>query len=364
MRVAVLVCFLLFAALAHSVSAAPRITMATPAQIVHVLDKYVRGKDGIGIVVGVVNGDSVRYYTAGDLGQDAPKLDRYTEFQIGSLTKAFTATLLAVMARNHEVALRDPIQRYLPPGVKAPAFDGRQITLEDLAVQDSGLPSSPTNFWWSALLHFDIADPYAHYTPDLLYDFLSHYELPRAPGARYVYSNLSVGLLGELLARRAGTSYETLLEQRVLAPLGLRATSITPTSSQLAHLAPGFDASADPAPVWHFGALDAAWALYSNCSDMMAFVQANLSAPRGPLGPALVFAREPQAGAPRNGVMRVGLGWNVANSGFIRHNGNSGAYHAFVGFNAAQGTGMVMLANISDAHLDAVAIQILAPAAP
>jgi CubicO group peptidase (beta-lactamase class C family) len=110
------------------------------------------------------------------------------------------------MVQHGGVALTDPVTRYLPAGLKMPERGGRSITLRDLSTHTSGLPRLPTN-----LAPKDPANPYADYTTGHLNQFLSNYQLTRGIGAQYEYSNLSGGLLGHALARRAGMDYETLV---------------------------------------------------------------------------------------------------------------------------------------------------------
>jgi len=335
--------------------AAPISAPASSEDVSRTLAAFVQGRPGVAILAAVVDRANAVTYTSGDLGSNAPKLDEQTEFQIGSVTKTFTATLLAVMVGSGEVKLDDPIQRYLPVGVTAPSFHGRPITLRNLAEQNSGLPALPTNFEMAP-------DPYANYTPEKLYAFLSHYRLTRAPGERYEYSNLGVGLLGDLLAARERTTYAALLQRRVLQPLGLESTAVVPSADMLAHLAPGHDAPYDTSEIWHFRELAACGSIYSNLHDMLRYVQANLAAPNGALGAAMALAQEPRAPVTRQ--MRIGLVWNTIQPLDITwHNGQVGGYHAFVGFDRLSGTGVVVLANDADMTVDAVALHILAPRA-
>ncbi len=153
---------------------------------------------GVGIVIGVIDpsGRRIIAYGKGDQPDGRP-LDGDTEFEIGSITKVFTALVLADMVRDGEVKLDDPAQKYLPAGVTMPTRDGKEITLVDLATHTSGLPRLPTNF-----APKDPANPYADYTAKQLYQFLSSYQLTRDPGASWAYSNLGFGLLGHLLSLR------------------------------------------------------------------------------------------------------------------------------------------------------------------
>lgn len=161
-------------------------------------------RQSVGIVVGIVSPQGRRIVAYGSLGKNDPRpLDGDTVFEIGSMTKVFTSLVLMDMVQHGEVAVEDPVSKYLPPSVHVPERAGRRITLKDLSTQTSGLPRMPGNFHPK-----NESNPYADYTAEQLYDFISGYTLTRDIGTTYEYSNLGVGLLGIALARRAGTDYE------------------------------------------------------------------------------------------------------------------------------------------------------------
>ena len=218
------------------------------------------GKHGSGIVVGLLDARGTRRIVA--VGVDGSQV-----FEIGSITKAFTASLLADMAARGEVRLDDPVAKYLPPSAHVPSRNGKQITLVDLATQSSGLPRLPTN-----LAPRNPANPYADYSVEQLYAFLSGYELPRDVGATYEYSNLGMGLLGHALALKAGTSYENLVNRRLLTPLGMRETAITLSPALRARLAPGHDGEGNVVPNWDLPTLAGAGAVRSTAFDMRSGV--------------------------------------------------------------------------------------------
>ena len=162
------------------------------------------GKQSVGIVVGLVDEKGPRIIRYGKVSRDSDRtVDGDTVFEIGSATKVFTGLLLADAVERGEMKLDDPISKYLPSSVKVPTRNGRQITLLDLATHTSGLPRLPDN-----LAPKDGNNPYADYTVEQMYAFLSGYTLPRDIGATYEYSNLGAGLLGHILALKAGTNYE------------------------------------------------------------------------------------------------------------------------------------------------------------
>ena len=134
--------------------------------LVQRVDAY---RQAVGIVVGVIDADGRRVIAYGALDQgDSRPLNGDTIFEIGSVTKVFTALALADMVEHGQVSLTDPISKYLPDGVKTPQRGGKSITLEDLATHTSGLPRLPSN-----IEPRNPADPYADYTAAQLYDFLA-----------------------------------------------------------------------------------------------------------------------------------------------------------------------------------------------
>ena len=286
---------------------------------------------GVGIVVGILEPGGRRIVTYGRSGAaDARPLDGETVFQIGSVTKVFTGLLLADMVTRGEVALDDPASKLLPNGVRMPQR-GRPITLIDLSKHWSALPSMPTNFSLTAS-----PNPYEAYSEQQLYEFLSSYELPREPGVQS-YSNLGVALLGRLLARRAGTDYETLLNQRVLQPLGLRSTSITLDEEQARRLAPGHDRFNQPVETWNLVAMPASGSLRSTVNDLLSFLEATMST-ESPLHAAMLLQRVPGRS----------LGWGRSTLGgesVYGHEGGKEGYRSAAVFNPRTKTGVVVLVN-------------------
>ena len=222
----------------------PRVALSDSA-IRAVIKERVDAKRSSGIAVGILDPDGhTRVFAYGTSGTSRP-LDANSVFEIGSITKTFTATTLADMAAKGEVMLDDPVAKYLPSGSKVPSRNGREITLVDLATQSSGLPRMPTNFHPK-----DPTNPYADYTEQQAIDFVSSYQLTRDVGAEYEYSNLGMGLLGIALARREGVSYEDLVRKHVLDPFGMTDTRVVFTPSMKERLALGHDEAGSVVSTW------------------------------------------------------------------------------------------------------------------
>jgi len=328
------------AALATSVAAQPVDEPALHALLVERVD--VR-KWGTGIVVGISSAQGRRIEAYGTLSlQDRRKVDGTTVFEIASLTKVFTALLLADMAARKQVTLDAPVSTCLPPGVRVPEHGGRQIAFLDLATHSSGLPLRPTNLASQTALN-----KYAGYTVEQLYQGLADFKLTRNPGAAFEYSNWGFGLLGNALAHCAGKSYAVLLAERVTGPLDMRDTTFIPGSALRSRLAAPYDGKLQPVGNETTGALDAAGGLYSTLDDLLNFIEVFLGHGPQPLVAAGTTLLEPLR--PGDGPdTRMGLGWRVTTTHDMTtlwSSGRADGYRAFMGFDPRARVAVVALTN-------------------
>jgi serine-type D-Ala-D-Ala carboxypeptidase/endopeptidase len=274
-----------------------------------------------------------------------------TIFEIGSITKTFTATLLADMAREGTVALDDSVRRHLPEGVRLP-LRGREITLEDLATHRSGLPGLPKGLLLPALTR-DRRDPYARLDEARLTAAIAATRPRREPGRKVVYSNYGMGLLGHVLALRAGTTYEGLVRTRICEPLGLADTWIHTPSSEAGRVAAGHTWGGRSAPPWQLAALAGAGGLRSTAADLLAFLGLHAPASESPL--AAAAAETASARSPWR-RLEIGLGWLIVPPGrglpgrrsrhkLLMHEGGTGGFRSFAGCIPELDAGAVVLAN-------------------
>lgn len=327
------------------------------------VDRIDVQRQSVGIVVGIIAPKGRRVIAYGNLEKGDPRaLNGDTIFEIGSATKVFTSLLLADMVQRGEVSLDDPVAKYLPPGTKMPERNGRSITLVDLATHTSGLPRIPTNFNPK-----NPANPYADYSVEQLYQFLSTYQLTRDVGSQYEYSNLGGGLLGHVLARRAGMDYEALVRSRICDPLGMDSTLITLTPEMRARFAAGHNPSMEAVPDWDLPTLAGAGALRSTAADLLTFLAANLGYTKSPLAPAMAAmlkARRP-TGVPG---LEIALGWHIFTTNgkeIVWHNGGTGGFRSFMGFDPKAGMGVVVLSNaFTVAGVDDIGRHLLDPTVP
>jgi CubicO group peptidase (beta-lactamase class C family) len=341
--------------------AAAQSTFPPDSVVQALLDDAVADGRSAAVAVALIEPDrTTRFLTAGNPGPGRT-LGPQSVFEIGSITKVFTGVLLADMALRREVALDDPVAKYLPEGVTMPSRNGRQITLAQLSMQNSGLPRLPDN-----MRPRDPLNPYADYSDAQLYEFLGGHVLQRDPGQRYEYSNLGVGLLGHVLALRAGKSYEQLVKERILDPLGMAHTVRTLTPWMRERVVAGHNASGDTVPLWDLVTLAGAGALRSTTEDMVKFALAALHGGDDAVHQAIALAMASRAEAA-SPLMRIGLGWHRRQTSadtIVWHNGGTGGFRSFLGVVPATGRGVVLMSSTAGGGLDDIAFHLLDPRLP
>jgi CubicO group peptidase (beta-lactamase class C family) len=317
----------------------------------------------VGVVVAAVAAGVTEIRGAGRTGgrSEGPP-GAGTLFEIGSVTKVFTSLALARLAAAGAVELDEPLARLLPGNARVPSRGGEQITLRQLATHTSGLPRLPTGMLLPALLHPSKPDPYADCTTERLLRALARTRLGAVPGRRFRYSNFGGGLLGLALAHRAGVTYEELIAREIGTPLGLADTRVAVDPGQAARLAQGHTARRAPTPAWQLADLAGAGGLRSTATDLATFTRAHL-AEGGELAAAIQLARE-----VRHQVTPftwIHLGWlgrrlHAGQGGHLQlwHNGGTGGFCSFVGFDPEKEVGVVVLSN-TQRSVDGPAFELL-----
>lgn len=330
------------------------IAPSTPVDVRRLIEQQVAGGRSVGIVAVSIGAGEEVVSAAGEAGEGQPPLSRESVFELGSIGKALTATLLAEMAERGEVSLDEPVDALLPAGVTTPTRNARRITLLHLATNTSGLPRLPTNMRAS-----DPDNPYADYTVDQLYEFLASYELPREIGVEYEYSNLGFGLLGHALASRAGCDYEELVRERILTPLAMHSTRIHPTSAMKRVFALPHDENGRVVSRWELPALAGAGSFSARVDDVVRFARANVFPADSLLGRAIAATHVSRHRV--TSTRSIGLAWHTDRP-FERElvwiNGQTGGSHGFIGLDVVGRAGVVVLSN-SVSSIDSLGFHLL-----
>jgi CubicO group peptidase (beta-lactamase class C family) len=331
-------------------------------EIDHLVEQYSE----VGAAIGVINNQQeqiVLFYGTKTLNENDPP-DTNTVFQIGSITKIFTGTLLADMILNGSVGLEDAVGHYLPAEqVTMPTFNSVEVKIKHLATHSSGIPKRPFGSSYPVPPGFDPVNSYAAYTTEHIYDYLTNYcTLAGTPGTVYLYSNIGVGLLGHTLGRIEKSSYEAILNNRIIKPLGMNSTSIFVTDTQTTNLAMGYSANFEPRPNWDANDIfQGAGFINSSLNDMMIFLKANMGIIEHPLEDAIALAHQIHFDVgtvtydDRPGEVyeyAIGLGWQIHEDSkgrtWFRHGGNTNSQSAYIGFDLSILTGVVILCNYQE----------------
>jgi CubicO group peptidase (beta-lactamase class C family) len=338
---------LLFACPAAGAAAEPA---PSPESLGRIIDEAVTHAPACtGLAIGAEQGNvrANRFYgNTGNRGR--PTAD--TEFEIGSITKTLTATLLAYEDQQGNVHINDPLARFAPAGMRVPNFNGQQILMLHLADHTSGLPRTMSGFTPPLM-------------PETMWRFVSSYQLQRAPGAQFLYSNLGFGLLARAIARRENATEDQLYARIITQPLGMRDTAIKLSPGQQVRLAQGYRPDGQPAPEGApgFPAMDGAGAARSTLNDMMRYLDFELGKINVPLSSLLPLLHQPRHAAEPSGS--VGLGWQMHErpNGLktIFKDGAVPGYTSFMVFTPSSGSGTVILSNQTGCPVTKIGAQII-----
>jgi CubicO group peptidase (beta-lactamase class C family) len=321
------------------------------------LQEYVDESGSVGAAVGLIDQGKVQFFCYRKKSSDGDEaISEDSIFEIGSITKVFTTLALMDIVAKGEMQLDDPIELYLP-GVKVPEKDGKKITLRHLATHYSGLPRMPDNFNPK-----NPSNPYVDYSVENLCEFIGHCTLQSAPGDQFEYSNVGMGLLGHILCLKSGKSYEQLISDTISKKLDMRNTGVSLTPEMQKQFVNGHHLRQ---VVGHWDLTEAvagAGALRSNIKDMTRFLAANMGLL--PLSITDLLKECHQQQFPAGPDTEIGLGWMISHSkdaDVIWHNGGTGGFRTFMGFNPKTQKGVVVLSNSTEGWPDLFGLSILDP---
>ncbi|TWU02530.1 serine hydrolase [Stieleria varia] len=323
----------------------------TPQTLDRLAEPYVDGGIVQAMSVGVIDGARTWTRHYGKLGKDnsMPPTDQ-TVYEIGSITKVFTGVLLADAVVQKRLSLDDPLSKVLPELGKQNPELAERITLLNLSTHTSALPRLPGNW-----IPKDFNDPYADYNRSQLDQFLAGYRLLHTPGKYREYSNLGVGLLGDILVRKSELEYEALVRQTIFEPLKMSDSHCLANAA--ADVAPPHNVANAPDHQWSFNVLAPCGAIRSNTADMLKFAQACLVPPDSDLGKAIDLGWKQHLPADKS-AFAMGLGWHIARDGETRwHNGQTGGYHTMLMVNRKLNAAVIVMCNTATEKIDAVAEQ-------
>lgn len=263
-------------------------------------------------------------------------------FEIGSISKVFTSSLLAQEVVENGLNPDDSVLDVLNFNLK----DSVDVTYKQLSNHTSGLPRVPGGFIWNVIFNSD--DPYKDFTDEKLKEYLSEdLEMDAEPGTEHSYSNLGAGFLGYVLEQKTGKSYDELLNERIFSPLGMTYSTLNRSEFEDLLVA-GVHHRGGDAANWDLASLVAAGGIYSTAEDMVKFAEVQLDSTNE------VYSYQQQPTYTISDTREMALGWFIIQRDngdkIYWHNGGTGGYRSSMTLNPDNGTAVIVLSNISAGH--------------
>jgi len=314
----------------------------TEARINRILRANLALGGAPGYAVGTIRNGQQSLYFAGTQNVNTGKpFDRNTVGEIGSITKTFTAFLLADLVNQGVISLDDSVNKYMPADLKLPSKSGVSVKIKHLLNHTSGLPRIPDD------LPATLDDPYSTYSVSKMGAYLKRVTLDSTPGTTFEYSNTAVGLAGFLVARLTGKSYQQNIREKIMQPLGMQATFINQADTPVSNVAQGYNAG-KPLGFWEFTeVLEAAGGIKSTVNDMLLYLNAFMNSPAtSDLGKGFAQTRQPTFTIASN--MAIGLNWIIDNrttDPIYWHNGGTGGFSSYLACIPGKKTGVFVFSN-------------------
>jgi CubicO group peptidase (beta-lactamase class C family) len=296
---------------------------------------YFRNAKANSLSIGILQNGKPYIYNYGETDMGNGKLpSAQTGYEIGSITKTFTATILGQAVSDNKVSLRDDIRKYLPGNYPNLSFNGVPITLENLANHTSGLPELPADI--GDLVDYDPVNPELHYDSARFYTALSKMTIDTIPGHKFRYSNWGMSVLGHILEKVYGKPIAVLIRQYITSPLHMNNTWYV-SEKPYPNIAVPHSENDRILPITDEHYFSPAGGLCTTVNDLLIYMNAQITENRA----AIKLTHQPT-------VNDMGLGWGVRKSGTSRefqHNGSTQGSTAHISIFTELNSGCVVLSN-------------------
>lgn len=313
--------------------------MATSNEWDDLLQPYCEKRSKLVLTIGIIQNNEKNIFTKQQSTAfkhiDPTKL----LYEIGSITKVFTGTLLAKAITENKIQLDEPITTFIPTLVRNQSLLDKPVTIRHLTTHTAGIPSIPFKYYLKILFSKKKRNnPYKYLTDEDIFKFLEKHNFQKAQ-RDFNYSNTGTGLLGYILAELYGGDYEAVIQQELGDLLNLSNTSANLSARQREYLVQGYTNKNKPVDNWDFEALEGAGALRSTVPDLLTFLEAHMKEEPS-------FFSLTHESLYEDKDLSVGMNWILdKKKQIIWHNGGTGGYSSFIGFNKEKQLGLVILSN-------------------
>ncbi|REA62332.1 hypothetical protein DSL64_08680 [Dyadobacter luteus] len=299
--------------------------------------------DSPGISIGVLKDGKTSYYGYGETALGSGVVpNENTYFEIGSITKTFSAIAIAEMLLKEQKEIETPVRSYLPSELPTLQRGGVEITFKHLLTHTSGLPRMPNNF--------SPITAYEAYSKAKLYQYLYNIQLESVPFTKYNYSNTGFGILGDILERHYNSSYSDLMSNQLFGPLNLKDTKVEFEKTDLNRWATGYSKGRKTDYWKNMNAMNGAGVIKSTAKDLLLYAKVNLSPPDNILGKAIKLTHRK---AFEDIYGEQALAWVMSASRknsdkrILWHNGGTGGFNSWLYLNEENNSALVILFNSS-----------------
>ncbi|RBL93326.1 serine hydrolase domain-containing protein [Chitinophaga flava] len=300
--------------------------------------EYFQHQYATGLSIGIIKNGQRYVYHYGTTSKAKPQLPaNKTLYEIGSITKTFTGTILAHAVLENKVRLSDDIRKYLDGSFPNLEYNGHPITLKDLANHTSRIPTVPDDLF--SQRGVNLLAPWNDYNEKMFWEALHRVKPDTISGYKFQYSNLGMSLLGHILARVYKQPYEKLVEKYITQPMKMGGTTVLPLKDKNELLALKYSSNGYLLPYWHQQAfLPAGIGMVSNIDDMLNYLSYQIA----DSDPTIQLTHQPTS-------ENVGLSWGIGNPGtpykLYEHSGGTYGFTTIIRAFPEAKAGIVILTN-------------------
>lgn len=308
-------------------------------------DTEIDFKNTPGFTVAIIDGDSSFVFGFGKSHPDLEEtIDLESVFEIGSITKSFTASLVTILDEKGFLSFDDKVNKHLPAEYRNPRL--ADLTINDLLTHNSGLPKLPK---YIGSKQKDPQNPYADYSKFDLLKFYSTF-IPDEE-RKFIYSHVNYGLLEFIIESATYFDFEVVLHTEIFAPLGMINSFVHKSERNEASITSGFDRAGRETKKWDFASFAGSEGIKSNIYDLIAFTKAHIGNNGDQLSELFVQNHQPEVKTHYNDRIYAGKGWHVFNQkknfNIITHSGKTYGHRAYISFIKETQTGVIILSNSS-----------------
>jgi len=256
------------------------------------IKNHVISGKSLGVSVGIINEKEIQTFNFGEVKKNSnilPTSD--TVFEIGSITKPFTAILAAKLQEEGLLSLDDQVTKFLPE-LENSEIARKKITIHHLITNTGDLPSTlPLGiivpYLLKLYLKIKVTNPFENYTREELYEYLRKRKIKKVPGTTWSYSNFGYSILGHVCEKVTNLTFEELVKNKICEPLGMKDTGINLFDSHKEKMATGYTFSGSQSNFWSSSSMEGMISLRSTVNDLLKFARANLGLNQTGLSPVL-----------------------------------------------------------------------------